>query len=130
MKTLMQLVMFILLSCMSAGACSYPLCLKEELLVSARFEELFLHQSMDNYEVCPWYLKEVQLLIAKIRSAKDAKKDRFVSVLSFLIGESLMKNRSFEDKDRGREYIQYSFDLACKHGISPEEHLETFTKAK
>ncbi|MCA9357452.1 hypothetical protein H6784_05715 [Candidatus Nomurabacteria bacterium] len=80
-----------------------------------------MEESLNNYEICPWQLKEMQRLIANLRYFQEAENDQFVSVLSFLIGKSLIRNGSDEDVARGQEYIKYSIDIMLKHNPFPND---------
>ena len=128
MKMVIHVVLFFILFIASFPTLAYPLCLKKEVLYTASLGTFSPKSNIDDYEVCPWYMVDIKKILEELQAINNAKIDYYTSALTFLIGERLQENVSDKDKEKGRAYRDYSFELAFKHRISAEEHLAIFER--
>jgi len=99
---------------------SSPLCLKEDVLLDGFV--VITNENINQYlEVCPWFKKRIE----DFQKQSEAQTDHTASIIAYMLGKNLRYSKWQKNRDSALLYIQYSFDLAFKHGISLEEHLET-----
>ncbi len=128
MRSKHTLLRVILLACLffnSQSVYAHPLCLKEGVFL----ENIVVASNVNidkHFEICSWCGQNkgefIRLFLSKIH---EKKVDYITSVLSYMIGENLSHSDLLENKILGQQYIQYSFDLVYKHGITTEQHLKT-----
>jgi len=115
MKKRLQYATLFTVLFLASSVRAYPLCLKAEpLFIAYRYASFGL--SIEDYEMCPWYAEEVRKALEEIKEVYERKHYPFVSVLSYLLGQSLIEQG---DCGLGDEYLQYSYDLALKYGTQP-----------
>lgn len=88
-----------------------PLCIKYKTQVPINNDYYIRDDLLGDYFECPWYREEIMKRIADIARMKQAESNRFISLLTLFIGQSLLKNDSAEDRALGGEYINYSRSL-------------------
>ncbi len=99
---------------------SSPLCLKEGVVFDGVI--VITDVNINQYlQVCPEYKKKIE----EFRAQSEAQIDYTASIVAYMLGKNLRDSRWPKDRASALQYIQYSFDLAFKHGITLEEHLET-----
>ncbi len=124
-STLLNGIFLLFLFFGSQSAYAYSLCLKEGVFL----ENIVVASSIninEHFKICPWCkqnkVKFVRLFLFEIH---EERVDYMTSIFSYMLGESLRRSNLLENKILGQQYIQYSFDLAYKHGLTAEEHLKT-----
>jgi len=124
-SALLNVIFLLCLFFSSQNVYSYSLCFKEGVFL----KDVVVASSADineHFKICPWCkqnkVKFIRLFLFEIH---EERVDYMTSILSYMLGESLRRSNLSENKILGQQYIQYSFDLAYKHGLTTEEHLKT-----
>lgn len=117
MRTLMQIFVFfsLLATAWSVNACL--LCLKSEPFHLVSADPYQLEGILEGYKICSSQVEMVMESFTEIETSKDHEAGRFVAVLAFFIGNSLLKNDSSGDRDLGHQYLDFASTEAAKHGI-------------
>ncbi len=130
MRSKSALLNVIFLLCLFFGSQNaYPssFCFKEDILL----KNVVVASNIDineHFKICPWCkqnkVKFIHLFLFEIH---EERVDYLTSILSYMLGESLRCSNLLENKILGQQYMQYSFDLAYKHGFTAEEHAKTLS---
>ncbi len=123
LQRLSSIVLLISLSFFSLSIEAYPICLKSGVILND--SDIVTGDNLeDYYGICPWFEKEILELARRltINIVEEKKTDIMISALAYGLAISLKNSPHDEGKINSELYLEYSYLLALRYGMTRVEH--------